>query len=1430
MKNINPKNIENILALTPMQEGMLFHYLKDPESDYYFEQLTLQISGAIDAERFEKAWNFVIETNEMLRAVFRWEKIETPIQIILKEHILHPGYYDLSGLDANEKKKKSEEIKSKDREKKLDLREVPFRVTLCRIGKDKYEMIISNHHILYDGWSNGIILKEFFNAYDYLSGGKPVTGAVKTPFKEFVKGIRSRDIEKEEKFWEDYLRGDDAGPGSSIKRRSKEIKNTGTYRLKFPDETHKQLKEFAGRRKITSSPVFYCTWAILLQKLNPGSDVLFDTTVSGRSVKIKGIEDIVGLFINTLPVRISFRADEKISGFVSRMHHMLQELEEFANSSRLIIEEKLDKYYRETLFDPVFVIENYPLKKSMMGEKGGLRVDSFSILERTRYDLTIIITIFDDIELSVTYNERLFDEETVKKLFGNFLFILAEILESPQKKVSAAAASVKVEGEKNRIRRNKECSAESGPMGEYVGPGNPVEEKLVEIWSQVLRVDKAGIGIDHNFFDFGGHSLKASLMAARIHRAFHVKVPLAEIFQRPTVRELAGYIQTAGEDRHLSIEAVESKDYYPVSAVQGRMYALQKMDPASTAYNVSSVIVVEGLIESERRQAFEKAFEKMFRRHESLRTSIRLIHGEPVQRIHPPGEFKIDYYDAETGEGSETGIIKDFIRPFDLANPPLMRIGLVQTGKERHLLLFDAHHIVSDGTSMNLFIKEWMAFYRGEEVALPLIRYKDFAEWQNRRSRGKMLKVQESWWLKRFSGELPALKLPTDFPRTPERIASSRGDTLDFAVSKELCEKIRVLEKESSATLYMILLAATNVLLMKYTGQEDIVVGSLTDGRSHLDLQTVVGAFIATLAMRNFPNREKSFRDFLQEVKTDTLKAFENSDYQFEELLKNIRVRREGSRNPLFDTMFLLQNYDWTELSIEGPVFRPYPFQSGTSTVELRVTAVESQSGIDIEVQYASRLFKKSTIRRLSGHYIKILEEVTGDAGKKLAEIAILTEEEKKKILLDVNAMDGDVGEIKPVFRLFEDRVRKTPAAPAAVYRGELMDYRTLNGRINRLARYLRKQGIQGGQAVGILLPPSLALVESLFAVWKAGGVYMPIDPRYPARRIIEILTGSSAAALLCRGENDYPGLGKNWQGEIIRLDRRAAGINEESAANPGVGVAPNDLAYIIYTSGSTGKPKGAAVYHRGFFNLIAWFVKEFRLDAGDSNLLLTSPAFDLTQKNIFAPLVSGGTLNLPDGDYFDPAAILQTLGERKITWINCTPGMIYKIVQYSDGMGLERLSGLRYLFLGGEPIVMKMLARWVESPYFKAEIVNTYGPTECTDICAAYRVGEPRLFYERSVPIGSPVYNAQLFVLDTSFHPVPAGVPGELFIGGAGVGFGYIADSRLTAERFIILSIDGRAEMRLYRTGDQVKWLLPEGVIEFIGRLDQQVKIRGLK
>ncbi len=538
----------------------------------------------------------------------------------------------------------------------------------------------------------------------------------------------------------------------------------------------------------------------------------------------------------------------------------------------------------------------------------------------------------------------------------------------------------------------------AGGTAAYAAPRNPVEEKFVEIWSELLKIEKEKIGIDSDFFELGGHSLKATVLISKLHKAFNVKVPLVELFLKPTIRELAQYMKSLTKDKFSPIKVAEKKEYYELSSAQERLYVLQQIELDSTVYNVPQSVVLEGELDLHRP---EKTFKKLIKRHESLRTSFEMINEKPVQIIHDHDEvdFGIEYYDlaTENAEGP-IGSSPRGVRHFDLSRAPLLRVGLTKIEETKHLLMVDMHHIITDGTSLGIFVKEFMALYSGEDLPLLRLQYKDYSEWQNSKEQQELIKQQEAYWLTLFShkNELPVLDLPTDFPRPV--IQSFEGSSVYFQLKEKDTKNIKAIAKEVDATLYMCVLSVFYILLSKLCTQEDIVIGTPIAGRRHTDLEHIVGMFVNTLAIRNYPSGEKTFKEFLEEVKGQTLKAFENQDYQFEDLVDKILVRRDTGRNPLFDVMFVLEEMEVSKVDISELKLSPYEYENKISKFDLDLYGIDAGENLSFSFVYCTKLFKKETILRFIQYFKEILSSVIKDPGKKLSEIKLISKEEKDKI------------------------------------------------------------------------------------------------------------------------------------------------------------------------------------------------------------------------------------------------------------------------------------------------------------------------------------------------------------------------------------------------------------------------------------------------
>jgi amino acid adenylation domain-containing protein len=986
-------------------------------------------------------------------------------------------------------------------------------------------------------------------------------------------------------------------------------------------------------------------------------------------------------------------------------------------------------------------------------------------------------------------------------------------------------------------------------------PRGPVEETIAHIWSEVLDIPKEKIGIDSDFFHLGGHSLRATILVARLHRAFNVKIPKKKVFETPTIRELARSVKHSQPDRFVSLAAAEKREYYRLSSAQKRLYILQRMDRESVVYNVPQAVELEGRLDVEK---LEQTFKRLIQRHESLRTSFHLVNGEPVQRIHDSAEFEI----ASTSLDAR-GAVTSF---FDLSRPPLLRVGLIELEAAKYILMIDMHHIITDGASMDIFLQEFITLYAGGELPPLKLQYKDYAQWQTGGEQRKAMQSQEQYWLSQFEEEIPALELPIDFPRP--LVQATEGSTVHVVLPARDTAGLNRLARENGLTLYMVLLAAAQVLLGKLSGREDILAGAPIAARRHADLENIIGMFVNTLALRNFPTGTKTASEFLAEVKKSTLEAFENQEYPFEDLVENVVRERDVSRHPLIDAAFLLQNMNSRAgniptTGIPGLTVKPYEIPIETSKFDLSLICAEGKEDLVCTFEYCVKLFKRPTVQRFAVYFKKILSSFLHDVDIPIGDIEIVSEEEKRQVIFDFNDTASSYPRDMDVCRLIERQAMRMPDGAAVV--GECLclrrpfgeslfvkssaktfdnaaalTYRELWEMSGRVAAGLEKKGVRVGDIAGIMMGRSVDMIVGILGIMRAGAAYLPIDENFPQERRDYMLKDSSAAFLLTP-------------------DSLANLLNTAGTKHPSRSAA----AYVIYTSGTTGRPKGVMVDHTALVNFVYAASDLYGNDFGppDNCLSLTSICFDVSVCEIFVPLVSGSTLVVyPYDKAFDPAELAKVIIENAITFTYIPPGLltgVYKKLKQHGGVRIE----LGKMLVGVEPIRDDVLEDYLAlNP--RLQLVNGYGPTEATIFATAYRYNsrEPA---GRRIPIGSPLANMQVLILDNYGRPVPLGVAGELYIAGHGLARGYINNPELTIQKFFrgargaifqksqhaagpansVLAFSDASNLishpyrepqhgarrRQYKTGDLARWLA-DGNIEFIGRRDQQVKIRGYR
>ncbi|MCP3138032.1 non-ribosomal peptide synthase/polyketide synthase [Pyxidicoccus xibeiensis] len=960
------------------------------------------------------------------------------------------------------------------------------------------------------------------------------------------------------------------------------------------------------------------------------------------------------------------------------------------------------------------------------------------------------------------------------------------------------------------------------PSATYEAPTTPTEEQLATIWSEVLRVER--VGRHDDFFALGGHSLLATQVVSRVRGAVGVELPLRELFESPTVAGLAVRLDTlSGSSRGVSLapplRPMPRTGSLPLSFAQQRLWFLDRLQPGSPFYNMPVVLWLDGTLDV---AALERALTELVRRHEVLRTTFEQQEG-PIQLIHPPAPVPLPVVDLsalseDTREAEARRLAQEEARrPFDLTRGPLLRASLLRLSESRSLLLLMLHHIVSDGWSTGVLVRESAALYavfrEGRTSPLPelAVQYADYAVWQRGWLRDEALQAQLSWWREHLAGAAPALELPTDFPRPA--VPGLRGARLTRVLPRALAHSLNALCRREGTTLFMALLAGFEVVLSRYSGQEDFVVGTDIANRNHAETEGLIGFFINQLAMRARLGGDPSFRELLGRVRQATLGAYAHQDLPFEELVRAINPDRGQGHAPLFQVKLVLQNQPASTLEVPGLTLRGEPVDSGTSRLDLTVAMAETARGLEVGCEYRTDLFEEATIDRLVRHLGTVLEAAADGPEARLSSLSLLSAPEQRQVLVEWNATEQDFPRATCAHHLFEAQAARTPEAVALRFEGQSLTYAQLDARANQLAHHLRALGVRPEVPVALCVERSLETVVGILGILKAGGAWVPLDASYPVERLTYMLRDCAAPVLVTTEAiaDELPAGAE----QLVLLDVDAALIDARPVTALDSGAGADSLAYVIYTSGSTGRPKGTLLQHRGLCNTALNVVRAHGFRAGSRVLQYAAFGFDASVAEVFGALLAGATLVLAPRERLMPGAPLRTLlSEEAITAVTLTPSVLAQLEP-------EAFPALETLISAGEACTPELVERWGG----RVRLLNAYGPTEVT-VCAT--LSEP-LVPGQLPTIGRPWANVRVYVLDAALRPLPVGVPGELCVDGVGLARGYLGQPGLTAERFVPNPFSAAPGARMYRTGDRVRWLA-DGTLEYLGRIDTQVKLRGFR
>ncbi|MEN6390525.1 MAG: amino acid adenylation domain-containing protein [Syntrophomonas sp.] len=1294
------QKIESIYELSPLQEGLLFHALLAPDSNQYLTQTHWIMEGRLDENAFKQAWQELIDYHAIFRTSFAWEGLEKPVQIV-HEHVELPfNYVDLRKYPKAEQQTRFENILKDDHQLVFDLHNpCLLRFYLVRMEDNSYRFIWTDHHILTDGWCVSLLLQEAMQRYNGKVNDIKLDIPDPAPYSSYISWIKKQDKNGAKEFWRKHLEGIEEPTRLNCHKKNtildihKPIDNLQETIVSLDEKYTEQLSSFTQKYHITINALVQTAWAAVLALGSNERNVLLGTIVSGRPEQLRDVEKMIGLFINSLPLKISIEEQKNVIEQIKDLQNTIQQLNSYGYLSLNEIQEYSSVPSGLPLFYSLYVFENYPYDESTVN-KQLLTITDIKVNEKANLPLSLIVFPGKTLNFRASYDGDVFEDDSILGLLEDLQTIIKWIMENPEK-------------------------------------------------------------------------------------------PVARI------------VEQMFEERYLKINPAMPETHYPVSAAQKKTYLIDSKEEAGTINNLPYTVIIKGSLDSAQ---LSKAIDIIIERHDILRTSLEMIDGVPVQKVHKRIKLKRTF--EECNEDDIDYKISNFVAPFNLEAAPLFRIKLIKTSPGKHYLLLDFHRIIFDNYAVDLFINELFSIYQGKQLNEPAVQYKDYASWQESSLSSAMFNKEKRYWINMCSPETPVLDL------LPDRVAPNasvfEGGCYNLRFDTETCEYIRALKMSEDTDISVILAVAVNILLYEYTNQDDIIIGLSTDGRNKYS-NMMLGAFENILPLRNYLPHDTSIGQFIFEVKQNIDEAFLNRNYPIDALYEQLNLKRNLERDPLFDVVISFDGQN-DFYDVPGLKVKTEPIDTGFSRYYISMKLAEKENGIEAKINYRKRLYCEETIVRMTGHLANIIKEMALDRNKKIRDIVYMSEPEKNQLLFAFNDTRKDYKVQRTVQELFEEQVDRTPDKDALVFNDKRLSYREFNEKGNKLASLLREKGVKPDILVGILVEPSIEMMVGIIGVLKSGGAYVPIDSSYPPERIEYILQDSKASILLT--QKHLAGMSM-FKGTVINIDDESL-FEHSIAGNISNINKPSDLVYVIYTSGSTGKPKGSMIEHHSLVNLSLWGREYLGIKPEDNTVKYLSFGFDASVVEIFPPLVSGAALHIIDKDMRLSINDLNEYFERNnITAATFPTQFGEQFMEFADNRSL------RWIMMGGEEL------RSV--PDRQYSVINAYGPTEytvCTTTCRVDRKFE-------KIPIGKPLYNTNIYIIDEFDNLKPCGMPGELCISGEGISRGYINRPELTSEKFVPNPFS--KEHKMYRTGDIARWL-PDGNIEFLGRKDGQVKLRGFR
>ncbi|MEA2602728.1 MAG: hypothetical protein QOF89_3720 [Acidobacteriota bacterium] len=1408
------KSVEALYPLSPQQLGMLLESLHGSESGVHVEQHAFPLDAGVDLDFYRAAWQRLVDRHPSLRTAFVWKDASEPLQAVLAGVKLPFEQRDLPQL---------EEFLTEDRRRGFDMARPPLmRLTVFHRTGAAPTVVWTHHHILLDGWSLPVLVRELGEIYRALVRGEEPGLPPVRPYRDYVSWLGRQDGARAEAFWREALAGittptplgrEDGSIGIAVGVSS-------DYETVLARPWAEKLQQTALQHRLTLNTLVQGVWGLLLSRYSGEADVVFGTTVSGRPSDLSGVESMIGLFINTIPFRLSVPERADLWDWLRQLQQRHSDLRQYEHCSTGQIHSWSGLPGSLPLYESVLVFENYPLTG---GDRDGEAGDGQFSGARTKYPLTLLMSTGPELTVRLVHDPRRLPAASAERIAGHLLRLLRVLAEGDVRSTADLAARI-AEEEIPRVRPRHASPAFSP------GPRTATEERLAEIWRELLGVDSVGIADD--FFAFGGHSLLATRLVSRVRETLQVDVSLRRFFDAPTLAGLAAMIDDLqGQVSPVPGAEVAPRppdaDPIPLSFAQQRLWFLQQLDPASLVYNVPAAIWFRVPL---RPDVLERTLHEIVRRHEVLRTRFELRDGQPCQVIDPETRAPLPLVDLSAlPSGSASRQAREIAREearrrFDLGRGPLLRALLLRLGPAEHALLLTLHHIVCDGWSMTVLERELAeihrAFAAGEPSPLsPLpVQYADFALWQRHWLQGEVLASHLAYWRGQLANPPPFLTLPTDFPRPAAW--SFRGAGQQRTLSQELTAELKALSRREGCTLFMTLLAALEILLFRWTGQGDVLVGTPIAGRNRGNTEGLIGFFINTLVLRTRVAPDLTLRQLLARVRDTALGAYAHQDLPFERLLEELQPERSLGRNPLFQVFFNMLTYDGPAQA-EASLADDGPPEEALAKFDLTFYLEEVDRRLQVRVVYSTDLFGHDRVREMLRQYEHLLDQVASRPDEIVSRYSLVTPAARR--LLPDPAAPLAAGEEPPLHELFLQAARQYPGQPAVVGRRETWTYAELEAESGLLAALLQARGIERGDVVAIHGDRSASLVLALLGVLRAGAAFLLLDPAHPAPRLVACLRQARPRGWIELAAPP-PALGDFLATLPLKIDLPLPG--QEPAEPLPVDASADDLAYVAFTSGTTGEPRGILGSHAPVSHFLSWHGRTFDLRPSDRFGMLSGVSHDPLLRDVLTPLSLGATLCVPDPQDFDtPGGLAHYIRDQGVTVLHLTPALGRLLADSAFP-----LPSLRYLFFGGDMLREGLLqALRAQAP--NATFVNFYGTTETPQAMGCHVVEGLRSGPDGRIPIGRGIDGCQLLIETAPGIQAGIGEPGEVHVRSPYLCKGFLKDGTDRSDRTDQTdeAIGGAVSSDRFRTGDLGRYL-PDGSVVLAGRADDQLKIRGFR